>query len=150
MSNPDELRSRIAQGWTALLFCVLSGFLVDLIKSAVHNDFSKWANDPGPVGLGLVSVVIGIYIVMPMLVRSVQAPWFRWLLVAVTAFFGLFFVAHQVAHALTGTRPFDVVHLFDFAHHALVLWVLVLTSRWARLAPSEEIGAQLATPSLAR
>lgn len=151
MNPDDELRSRIAQGWTAMFFCVMCGFVVDLIKSAVYNDFGKWANDPGPVGLNMVSVVMVIYIVMPMLVRSIGATWFRWTLVGLTVFFGLFFVAHQVAHALTNSRPFDIVHAFDFAHHGLVVWMVLLTSRWARRPTAEaaETVRSGPTPSLA-
>jgi hypothetical protein len=152
MNTYDELRSRIAQGWTAMFFCVMCGFLVDLIKSAVNNDFSKWVNDPGPVGMKIVSVVMVIYIIMPVLVRSVGAAWFRWTLVGLTVFFGLFFVAHQVAHALTNSRPFDIIHAFDFAHHGLVIWMVTLTARWARQAAdgADEFSAVRPTPSLAR
>jgi surface polysaccharide O-acyltransferase-like enzyme len=133
MNTYDDLKNRIALGWIAMLFCVVGGFMMDLIKSAVSNDFSKWSSDPGPVGMQIVSTVIVIYIVMPLLVRSVTAGWFRWTLVGLTVFFALFFVAHQVAHALSGTRPFDIVHAFDFAHHAVAIWQIVLTARWARM-----------------
>jgi len=128
----DELRSRIAQGWTAMFFMVICGFLSDLIKSAVTADFTKWDRDPGPIGLNIVSCVMAIYIFMPVLIRAVKAQWFRWLVVTLTVFFSLFFVAHQVAHALSGTRPFDIVHVFDFGHHILGIWVTVLAVRWAR------------------
>ncbi len=147
MTPHDELRSRIAQGWTAMFFCVMCGFLVDLIKSAIYNDFGKWINDPGPVGMKMISIVMVIYIVMPMLVRSVGATWFRWTLVGLTVFFGLFFVAHQVAHALTNSRPFDIIHAFDFAHHGLVIWMVVLTARWARQASDEGIQLLPSHPS---
>lgn len=133
----DALRSRIAQGWTAMFFCVMCGFLNDLVLSAATNDFAKWESDPGTFGLRIISVVMTIYIFMPMLVRTLSAAWFRWLCLVATIFFGLFFVAHQVAHALTNTRPFNIIHIFDFAHHVLVIWVAILTTRWARQAQAE-------------
>jgi hypothetical protein len=136
MSNEHELRQRLAQGWTAMTFCAIAGFLMDLVKSAVYNDFTKWANDPGPIGLNIVSTVVAIYIFMPVLIRTVSATWFRWTLMGLTAFFGLFFLAHQIAHAMTNSRPFDIIHIFDFCHHLLAIWMVVLASRWARLAPN--------------
>ncbi|MDB5815274.1 MAG: hypothetical protein JWN23_2391 [Rhodocyclales bacterium] len=138
----DSLRSRIAQAWTAMFFCVTCGFLNDLILSAATNDFSKWEFDPGTFGLKMVSVVMTIYIFMPILIRNINAHWFRWFCLVATVFFGLFFVAHQVAHALTNTRPFNIIHIFDFAHHILVVWTIVLTARWARQArPDIEFNA---------
>jgi hypothetical protein len=141
MNTYDDLKNRIALGWIAMLFCVVGGFMVDLIKSAVYNDFSKWSSDPGPVGMQIISTVIVIYIVMPLVVRNVSAVWFRWTLVGLTVFFALFFLAHQVAHALSGTRPFDIVHAFDFAHHAIAIWQIVLTARWARAISDEPVMA---------
>jgi len=145
----DALQSRIAQGWTSMFFMVLCGFLTDLIKSAVGNDFDKWKTDPGYMGLSMVSVVMAIYIFMPMLIRTINAHWFRWLVVVLTVFFSLFFVAHQVAHALSGTRPFDMIHVFDFGHHILGIWVTVLASRWARQESEEpaSIGSTIHSPA---
>lgn len=128
----DDLRSRIAQGWTAMLLAFVCMFLGDLVKSAITNDFSKWATDPGPLGLRVVSVVMTIYIVVPMLVRNVRARWYRWVAVAQAAVIGMFILAHQVAHALNGSRPFDINHIFDFTHHVLAIWVIVLSVRWAQ------------------
>lgn len=152
MNTYDDLRNRIALGWISMLFCAFGGFLADLIKSAVYNDFSKWATDPGPVGMQIVSTVIVIYIAMPLVIRSVSAVWFRWTLVGLTVFFALFFVAHQVAHAVSGTRPFDIVHVFDFAHHVIAIWQIVLTARWARAEAEEPLAfsASNRTAPLAR
>lgn len=152
MNTYDDLRNRIALGWISMLFCAIGGFMADLIKSAVSNDFSKWSSDPGPIGLQIVSTVIVIYIAMPLIIRSASAVWFRWTLVGLTVFFALFFLAHQVAHAVSGTRPFDIVHAFDFAHHVIAIWQVVLTARWARAVADEPevLSAPGRTTSLAR
>lgn len=133
----DELRSRIAQGWNAMLLSFLCIFLSDLVKSAITNDFAKWANDPGPIGLKIVCVVLTVYIMMPMMIRNVRAPWFRWVATGQATLIGFFVLAHQVAHAVSHTRPFDITHIFDFAHHALAIWVVILTARWASQGASE-------------
>lgn len=132
MQHDNALPARIAQGWLAMASSLGAMFLMALVRDAVGNDFSRWAADPGPMGLGVVSVLLALYVAMPMLVRHVDARWFRWLAVALAGFCGLFIVAHQLAHALTASRPFDVIHVFDFLHHALALWVVVLTTRWAQ------------------
>jgi hypothetical protein len=131
MNQYDELRSRIAQGWTAMLFCFICIFISDLVKSAITNDFSKWANDPGPVGLKVVCIAFTVYILTPMMVRNVRARAYRWVATGQAALLGFFILAHQLAHALSNSRPFDITHIFDFAHHGLAVWVVILSARWA-------------------
>ena len=143
----DAFRGRVAQGWIAMFLCFACMFLMALVRDAVGNDFSRWAADPGNLGLRVVSVLMTIYIFMPMLVRNVRGHWFRWVAVGIAAFIGFFILAHQVAHALTQSRPFDIVHIFDFSHHLLTLWVVTLTVRWARV--EDEMPASLGAGVLA-
>lgn len=144
MHHDDTLPARIAQGWLAMTASLAAMFLMALVRDAVGNDFSRWAGDPGPIGLRVVSVLLALYVAMPMLVRHVDARWFRWLAAGLAGFCGLFILAHQVAHALTASRPFDVIHAFDFLHHALALWVIVLTTRWAQQEEPDDAPAAAA------
>jgi hypothetical protein len=137
----SNLRSRIAIAWAAMFFTFVTLFVFTLVQDAIVNDFTRWAADPGPVAFRRVTVLAVVYIVMPVLVSQLEARWFRWLAVAVAAFIGLFVLAHQVGHALTQSRPFDLLHVFDFLHHALALWVVVLSVRWAREAPVQGMAA---------
>lgn len=141
------LRGRIAQGWLAMFLCLQGMIFMALVRDAVHNDFSRWALDPGNIGLHILSTLMVIYIAMPMLVRGAQSRWFRWLAMGMAAFVGLFMLAHQVAHTLNNTRPFDVVQVFDFAHHAMALWVVSLTLRWAREAPFDDVPVHALNPA---
>ena len=61
-----------------MFFMPICELLVDLIESTISNNFNKWASNPGYVGLSIVSVVMAIYIFMPMLIRSINTHWFRW------------------------------------------------------------------------
>lgn len=137
MYRHDSLPARIAQGWTCMLAAYALLFLMALVRDAVANDFSRWASDPGPIGVRASSILLTLYVVMPMLVRHVDARWFRWLATGLAGFCGLAILAHQLGHALTDSRPFDVLQVFDFTHHALALWVVVLTARWARQAAAQ-------------
>ena len=141
----DVLPARLAQGWMCMLAAFAGGLLMSLVRDAVNNDFSAWGADPGPAGLRACATLMVVYIVMPMLLRHLDARWFRWLATGIAVFCGLFILTHQLAHALTATRPFDVTHAFDFLHHVLAAWVVLLTARWAR----QDTPAPVATAALA-
>lgn len=133
----QTLRDVVVQGWTMMFLVFLAMFIADLTKSAIVQDFGKWHQDPGHGGLTVLLVVMGIYTFMPMLARTVAARWFRWTVVGITAFFTLFFVAHQLAHMLAGDKPFGMLHVLDFSHHLLGIWVTGAAVAWARTLPAE-------------
>ncbi|MBL1261539.1 MAG: hypothetical protein COB33_013520 [Thiotrichaceae bacterium] len=134
----SKYKSIVAQGWTMMFFVFLAMFVTDLTKSAITTDFSKWSTDPGLGGLSILIVIMGVYTFMPMLIQSYSGRWFRWLVVGVTVFFTLFFMAHQATHLLAGDKPFGIMHLLDIAHHILGVWVVVSASLWAKEGVQEK------------
>jgi len=105
---------------------------LELTKSAVAGDFSNFIKDPGTEGLKFLIVIMVIYILMPMLVRSIAAHWFRWAVVGITVLFTLLWIAHQVHHLVEGDKLFDILQAIDFFHHVLGAWVTVAAVKWAR------------------
>lgn len=131
-SENKQLRELVAIGWIMMLMVIVLMFIIDLSKSAIYTDFSKWASDPGYGGLKALIVVLTIYLFMPMLIRTVNARWFRWTVVVLTIFFTLFFIAHQISHMLAGDKPMSIFHVLDFSHHVLGIWTASLAVIWAR------------------
>lgn len=130
--NYSKYRDLTAHGWTMMFIIFLAMFVVDLTHSAILQDFTKWQKDPGSSGLGILIIIMAIYASMPMLIKSIQAKWFRQTVIGVTVFFTLFFVAHQITHLLAGDKPFGVMHILDFSHHVLGVWVVVVATLWLR------------------
>ncbi|MEJ2418821.1 MAG: hypothetical protein P8Y45_18195 [Exilibacterium sp.] len=132
----ERYRLLITIGWICLLQIVILMFLVYLMRSAVDNDFLSWSKDPGEFGLDMMYIVFTIYIFIPILTQIFSAKIFRWFLVLIGILFFLFFVAHQLSHMIIDNTSLSLVHLLDFAHHFLSLWVIVISIRWARLPGS--------------
>lgn len=125
-------RTLVAQGWTMMFLIFLAMFVADLTKSAVFQDFSKWSEDPGYGGLMILLGIMSIYAFMPMLVLSISAKWFRGTVVGITVFFTLFFIAHQLTHLTAGDKPFGMIHILDFTHHILGIWVTIAAVLWVK------------------
>jgi uncharacterized membrane protein len=70
---------------------------------------------------------------MPLLVKMIDALIFRWFIFGLSIFFFLFFIAHQLNHAITDGIPLKLDHMFDFLHHVVMLFVIFLTFFWARV-----------------
>lgn len=128
----DRFRAMVAQGWTLMFMVFVSNLVIDLIKNAVRGDATQWAQHLGMPGVQLLLVVMAIYALMPMLVRSLSAPWFRFTVVGLTVFMGLFVGAHEISHLSPNDKPFGIFHTLDLTHHVLVIWVTVAAVRWSR------------------
>ena len=133
-SSSERFRAMVAQGWTLMFMVFVSNLVIDLIKNAVRGDGTQWAQHLGMPGVQLLLVVMAIYALMPMLVRSLSAQWFRFAVVGLTVFMGLFVGAHEISHLNPNDKPFGIFHTLDLTHHVLVIWVTVAAVRWSRQA----------------
>ncbi|WP_265706905.1 TubC N-terminal docking domain-related protein [Verminephrobacter aporrectodeae] len=85
---------------------------------------------------GMLRAVVdatGLQRVLAMFALVVRARWFRCVIAGVTIMATLFFVAHEIAHLLTGDMPFGMRHALDFSHHLLGIWVTTAAIQWARI-----------------
>lgn len=133
LSKPEYLRQSIAIGWIVLLQLVIVMFIVSILRGAIANDFTGFAKDPGQLGTNIMIVVFTIYALVPALVRTFEWRAFRWFVVAISIFFFLFFIAHQLTHMYVDNTQLNLYHTLDFAHHAVMLWIIVCSIQWARL-----------------
>jgi hypothetical protein len=135
-SEDGQIRDRIAQGWTAMLFCLICNQLNALQRDAVLNDFTQWAAEPGTRGIYVLSGIFTIHILMPLFIRSFEGRVFRKIAVACALLLGVVPLVHQIIHAFLSTRPPSWILIFEFVHHAVALWVLMQSVRWMRLRTS--------------
>lgn len=132
MTDHKGLQNTVAHGWTLMFLIFTANLLMDLVRANVDGAVRPWADHMGSFGAQLVYGVMGIYAIMPLLIRSVSARWFRWAVVGVTTFIGLFVVAHEVSHlGSTVHKPLGILHVLDFAHHAVAIWVTGTAALWA-------------------
>ncbi|RQP22645.1 hypothetical protein [Piscinibacter terrae] len=130
----DELRRSITVGWINALQLVVIMFLVSVVRAAIANDFKPFGRDPGNLGLDIMIVIFAIYALIPVAVRMFDGLIFRWTMVGAAVFFFLMFIAHQLTHMVVDKMPLNIYHVLDFSHHAVLLWLIVCSVRWARMA----------------
>ena len=126
-----SLRTSVSTAWLCWLLIVLTMGVVDLVQSAVIVDFTKFDKDPGQEGLNMLIIVMTIYALMPILVRTIDNVIFRWFVVAAAVFFTMFFIAHEVSHLIIGDMPWGIRHSLDLAHHAIGIWMTIIAGKWA-------------------
>jgi hypothetical protein len=121
----------VVQGWTMMFLVFLANLSIDMIKCSVVGDCTAWSAHIGIGGVKLITVIMMIYTVVPMMVRTVSARWIRYAVLPVTMFITLFYIAHELSHR--GDKPFGIYHALDITHHILGVWVLITAVRWIRL-----------------
>lgn len=136
MNHKEIYPTRIAIGWLSLLLLLVVMLVFMIVFSALDNDeFASLRRDPGRGGLRMMTYVVGIYALMPILVQIVDR-WrmaaARWIMVAAAAGNIMFMLMHHLSHWHGGDRPNFNSHVLDLAIHAVGLWVLYNSIRWAR------------------
>lgn len=140
--QPEEesLRSRIALGWTLLLLLVVIMLEFMTISSILSDDnFKLLRADPGTQGLIMLVYVLGLFALMPVYVHwvhSMRSRIPRWIAVVLAVLSFVYFLLHHLAHWAAGQRPDFTSHVFDLIFHLVMLWVIVLSIRWAKFPRS--------------
>ena len=132
LDQQEKYRQSIIVGWIMLLQIVLVMFIISLLRGAIKNDFSGFAKDPGELGTNIMIIVFAIYAIIPVMVRICSAIFIRWFTFGISIFFLLFFIAHQLTHMIVDNMPLNIYHVLDFTHHAIILWVIVCSYKWAK------------------
>jgi hypothetical protein len=131
MSQGERVRSIVAQGWTMMFMVFLANITIDVVKSMINSNSTQWAEHIGMGGAQFILVIMAIYAVMPILIRTVSARWFRVAVVVLTILMMLFVLAHEFSHVGTD-KPFGVFHTLDITHHLLAVLTVVAATMWAR------------------
>lgn len=135
-SDEHDLRAQIAFGWVILLVIqsLMIGYMI-MESILAFNNFSALEEDPGVKGLKSNVFIHAVYALMPIyvyLVHGLKSSAFRWVAVAVAGFGMFFFLLHHLSHWQFGQRPDFPSHVLDLMFHAVSLWVIVNSVKWAR------------------
>lgn len=135
-SQEESLRSQIALGWALEVAVVIIMLLFMTIESILMDDsFRSLRVDPGRGGLAMMTYLLGLYVLMPVyvnLVHGLKVRLFRWIAVVVAILGFIYFLLHHLSHIMAGQRPGFTSHVLDLLLHAVSLWVIVNSIRWAR------------------
>jgi hypothetical protein len=132
MTSSERARAIAAQGWTMMFFAFLANIVMDSVRTTVEGTTQQWAAHFGRGGVPFILVVMAVYVVMPMLIQTLSAPWFRFTAVGFTVLMTLFVGAHEVSHLVSQDKPFGLLHALDFSHHLLGAWTTAAVVVWAR------------------
>jgi hypothetical protein len=134
-SKEDGLRTRIALGWTLELVLFAIMLLFSTIESILmDNGFATLRLDPGESIKWLVYIV-AFYALMPIYVFSIhelRTRIGRWVAVGLAVVGFVYFLLHHLSHWQIGQRPTFSSHVLDLTFHALGIWVIASSIRWAR------------------
>lgn len=133
-ARQEDLRNSLVVGWICALLLILTMFVVSLVKAAIATDFSRFAKDPGNIGLNMMIIIFAIHAVIPVALRVFNGVVFRWTMVGVGIFFFLMFLAHELTHMFVDKMPMNIYHTLDWTHHGLMLWIIAMNILWARAA----------------
>lgn len=133
-------RDLIAQGWAGMLFLLLTMLIADIVELAMQGDYggtsAQLLKDPGIAGLWFLSALICLNVLVQMAVRATPHNKYHVWIFLLTASYGLFFLAHQIVHLLSG-EGFDIHFVLDITHHILAGWASWAAFKWSRLTTTE-------------
>ena len=131
----EGLRNQIALGWTLKLLIVTIMLLFSTIESILmDNNFATLRMDPGQ-SIKWMVYLIAFYALMPVyvhLIHGLRTRIGRWVAVGLAAVGFIYFLLHHLAHWQIGQRPDLSSHVLDLTFHAIAIWVIVNSVRWAR------------------
>lgn len=133
--------SMVAQGWVLMFLVLICIFLTEFATSVIQDDLSMLRSREGEEALKAMVLLMLLHAFVPMLVCALTASWFRWTVVGITGVLVVLMLAHEIVHLVTGTKPFGIFHLLDFAHHGLGIWVTFIAIRWAKETQPVLVGA---------
>ena len=127
MIEPKEkLRNIIAFSWTGMLFANLASFIMRIII----NGAESLGQDAGMVWV--MVVFFYIFILMPISVKTIEAPAFRWTAFGLTVLYTVLFSAHSFTGIFIIGTAAPIVMLFVLIP-ILGIWGAVAAFKWARL-----------------
>lgn len=154
LNDSALLRTKIAIGWVTSLLVqtiVLVMMVTHSLLTEVATNFRSLQFDPGKQALRLLVYLVLLYALMPVYVYTVdrfRSRAFRWVAVALAVLGFLFQLLHHLSHWYFGQRPDFTSHVMDLIIHAVGIWVIVNSIRWARV-PSTESAPILAKGAVA-
>lgn len=133
MNNDHKaLGSIVAQGWILMFLVLICIFLTEFATNVIQDNLAIFKSREGEKALKVLVLLMMLHAFVPMLICTFDAPWFRWTVVGITGVLTVIMVAHEIVDLVIGARAFGVLHLLDFAHHSLGIWVSVIAIRWAK------------------
>lgn len=139
-SQEESLRHQIALGWVLELLVVLLMLLFMVYDSVfMNNNFRALFRDPGTMGIKMLTYVLGFYALMPVfvhLVHGLRTRIGRWFAAGAATLGFFYFLLHHLGHMQFGDRPNFTSHVFDLILHAIALWVIINSVKWAKLPPT--------------
>lgn len=137
----ESLSIDVTLGWIMLLLILTVMFVFTLVSTILAGDnFQGFHEDPGPVGAVWLTFLFAFYAVMPLLVQVSRVTGnraIRWALMVFECIFLLLFLLHHISHWRDGTRSHLVDNVLEFSHHAIAIWLIYTTFKWARLPESK-------------
>lgn len=140
-----DYQALTAQGWSAMLLLLLAMFITDLVEFSMRGAYqalsAQLRDDPGAVGLWLLSVLICLNVIAQMAIRSVHHDRCRWRVFWFTAAYAVFFMGHQLVHLFAG-EGLDIHFVLNVTHHLIGIWAAWAAYRWARAATQHTVTAK--------
>lgn len=133
-------REVLAQGWTTMFVIFTANLVLDTIRCNTMDTCTAYYDHFGNAGVTMITVFMLVYSLMPILIRIIQNPRFRYVITPVTMFITMSYVAHELGHISEpeeGGKPFGFSHALDIAHHLIGFSMFIIAINWAKCIKHE-------------
>lgn len=134
-------REVLAQGWTSMFLIFSANLILDTLRCNTLGTCKTYFEHFGDFGVTMITVFMLVYSVMPILIRTIASPKFRYVITPITIFTTMMYVGHEVGHiaeADEGGKPFGFSHALDIAHHVIGISMAVVAISWVKLTKKEK------------
>ena len=129
--NHGSKAGLVAQGWILMFLVLICIFLTEVSNNIFANELQIYQSSEGKMALKAMVMLMMLHAFVPMLVCTIDAPWFRWTVVGITGMLTLVMVGHEIMDMVRNVREFSIFHMLDFTHHVLGVWVTLIALAWA-------------------
>jgi hypothetical protein len=140
-SQDDNLCHQLALGWSLQFLIKVATLLLIILRGILlENDFAHVKGDPGKSGFLFILYQYWFFAIIPILiyaVRGYRSRIARWSLVGVAILVLVLSVLHHLSHTMAGIRPNLHSHVMDLVIEMNLIWILVISVKWARMPAGE-------------
>ena len=135
MNTVTNPRNILTTAWAGMLAVLLAMLLIDPLQHAMTGQYEALTHtlqhDPGTLGLRVLIGMLCANTLMQVGIQMFGSPAWRSFVLVITAFYGLFFLIHQVVH-VAGGEALGLHTVLDVTHHLLAVAAVVAAYQWRK------------------
>ncbi len=133
--QPTNYRAVVATSWGGMLVLLIAMLILEPLRYAMNGQYealtSLLRKDPGQAGLQVLVLLLCLNAIVQVTVHARECRVAKVSILVLSLLYGLFFLAHNIAHFLGG-EALGLQSVLDLTHHALASFAIWGAWRWQR------------------